>query len=193
MDMGTLDKRLFDGLAVSALTRRLLQPVLMSDVADATTEVLHIGCGTGRLTYALAQAFPGWHIAVLDSDTDLAAAACHRLGVLNQGLRVTRADPPELPYPDSTFDLVIAANVWHRLPQWRTVTVQAHRVLRPGGVLLLTDVRMPRMPRMPSSRTASWSPRLSLTELKVVLSVTGFELTRCTELSTIWYRILATR
>ena len=190
MDMGTLDKRLFAGLAVSALTRRLLQPVLMTGVSDQTTDVLHIGCGTGRLTYALAQAFPGWHIAVLDSDSELAATACHRLGVLNQGLRVTRADPPDLPYPDSTFDLVIAANVWHRLPQWRTVTVQAHRVLRPGGVLLLTDVCMPRMPR---PGTVPWSPRPSLTELKVVLSVTGFELTRCTEVSTVWYRILATR
>ncbi|HZM83864.1 MAG TPA: class I SAM-dependent methyltransferase [Candidatus Limnocylindrales bacterium] len=123
---------------------------------------LHIGCGNGRLTYALAQAFPRWHVSVLDSDSELAAKACHRLSALNQGLRVTRADPPDLPYPDSSFDLVIAANVWHRLPQWRTVTVQAHRVLRSGGTLLLTDLKMPRLPTLSGRSTASRSPQPSV-------------------------------
>jgi len=198
VDMYTVDKKLFASPVACAMTRRLLQPLLAEGDDDKPTDVLHIGCGSGRLTYALAQAFPRWHVSVLDSDSELAAKACHRLGALNQGLRVTRADPPDLPYPDSSFDLVIAANVWHRLPQWRTVTVQAHRVLRTGGTLLLTDLKMPRLPTLSARSTASRSPQPpspqpSLTELKVVLSVTGFELARCTEISGLWYRILATK
>jgi len=94
--METIEKRLLSGRADAALSRRVLPPLLASDTIPATAEVLHIGCGTGQVTHTLARAFPQWRITVLDSDAALLATAFHRLGG-PEGIRVTRAAPPQLP------------------------------------------------------------------------------------------------
>jgi ubiquinone/menaquinone biosynthesis C-methylase UbiE len=165
-------------------------PLLSAGAIVGTADVLHIGCGTGWTTHRLAHAFPEWNITALDSDAELIAKAFHRLGGLGTNVRLSRADPPELPYPDQSFDLVIAAYVWHRLDDWRTVTLNTHRVMRPGAAFVVTDMLKPSIARRRRSQVQR-TP--SLIEVKVALTSAGFRLTRCTEVAGIWYRILAHR
>jgi ubiquinone/menaquinone biosynthesis C-methylase UbiE len=190
MDLQTIEKRILATRPASAASRRMLMPLLSGRATARAADVLHIGCGTGWTTRRLARAFPAWNITALDSDAELIAKAFHRLGDLGERVRVYRADPPELPFPDQSFDLVVAAYVWHRLDDWRTVTLNTHRVMRPGAAFVVTDMLKPsitmRRPSMPQ-RTPS------LIEVKVALTAAGFRLTRCTEFAGIWYRILAHR
>jgi ubiquinone/menaquinone biosynthesis C-methylase UbiE len=190
MDLQTIEKRILATRPASAASRRLLMPLLSEGAIAETADVLHIGCGTGWTTRRLARAFPAWNITALDSDAELIAKAFHRLSSLGESVRVSRADPPELPYPDKSFDLVIAAYVWHRLDDWRTVTLNTYRVMRPGAAFVVTDMLKPSITLRHRS-TPRRTP--SLIEVKVALTAAGFRLTRCTELAGIWYRILAHR
>ncbi len=193
MDTQMIDKRLWTSPLGAVVTWRMLRPVVrLGGPIDVDADVLHIGCGGGRLTEALAQAHPQWRISALDSDTDLVAAAHRRLYRYGPRMRITRADPPELPYRDESFDLVIAAHVWHRLSAWRQVTVEAARVLRRKGVLVLADV--------PGVQLGRWSRHHggaedsgSLTPLKVAVAAAGLELVDSVAVPGLGYRLLALR
>jgi SAM-dependent methyltransferase len=136
MNTQRFEKRLWASALGSAMMWRLLRPVVrIGGPLDVDADVLHIGCGTGRFTETLAQTHPQWRITALDSDPNMIRSAYHRLHKYASRIRIVCAEPPALPYPDASFDLVIAAHVWHRLPTWRAVTLEAARVLRPQGIL----------------------------------------------------------
>ncbi len=99
--------------------------------------ILDIGCGTGANLVFLSEWGEGRGIDF--SPLALNLAHCRRLPRLAQASALT------LPFADQSFDLVTLFDVlYHR---WVTddtqVLKEAHRVLRPGGWLLLTDSAMP--------------------------------------------------
>ena len=46
------------------------------------------------------------------------------------------ADMTALPFPDASFDVVVAVHVFHLVRAWRQAVDEVLRVLRPGGVFL---------------------------------------------------------
>jgi ubiquinone/menaquinone biosynthesis C-methylase UbiE len=187
MKTQTIEKRLWATALGSAMTWRMLQPVVrLGGPFDVDADVLHIGCGTGRFTETLAKTHPQWRITALDSDTDMLSAAHRRLYRYGPRIRIVRADPPALPYPDASFDLVIAAHVWHRLPRWRAVTLEAARVLRPQGLLAITD-----SPVLHVNGRHSEGP--AATPVKVAVTAAGLTLADTTSIPGLGYRIFAYR
>ena len=60
-------------------------------------------------------------------------------GLLEVGLPFERADlNGPLPYEADTFDLVVCANALHRIAYWRFTLREFARILKPGGVLLIS-------------------------------------------------------
>ncbi|MFE9424104.1 class I SAM-dependent methyltransferase [Kitasatospora sp. NPDC006697] len=126
----------------AALVRqgRALDAVLRSALGPGPAEVLDCACGIG--TQALGLALCGHRV----TGTDLSPAAVERAGreALRRGLelpaRVT--DMRELPFEDGTFDAVVCAD--NSLPHLltaadvRAALGEMRRVLRPGGLLLLS-------------------------------------------------------
>jgi len=101
--------------------------------------VLELGCGTGRLLAPLART--GIPLVGVDRSAAMLAAArlrARRLLVRHRP-RVARADIRALPFPDATFDMVIAP--YGMLQSLVTdaaleaTLAEAVRVLRPGGLL----------------------------------------------------------
>jgi ubiquinone/menaquinone biosynthesis C-methylase UbiE len=98
---------------------------------------LEIGAGTGFFSLNLHQAGVLREIHLTDISAGMVAAAkgnAVRLGLVIEG-RV--ADAEHLPYPDSTFDLVLGHAVLHHLPDVEQCVREMLRVLRPGGRLVV--------------------------------------------------------
>jgi len=175
------------------LTQRVIVPHLWADAAlPERADVLQLGCGAGGETEGWARRFSSWRITATDYDPYMVTRAAQRLAFLGERVRVARADATALPYADRTFDLVVAVHVWHHVGDWRTATVEAHRVLRPDGALLLADFVVPvgmarKYPRLLPSGT------YTLPEVLAALSACGFTPDVRTGRGNLWYRVLARR
>lgn len=113
-----------------------LLPLLGLVRADWT--VADLGVGTGTLAETLAP-FAGKVIGVDRSEQMLAAAALRLAGAANVELR--RGELERLPLADGEIDLAILALVLHHVVQPPQVLAEVKRALRPGGRLLLLDMR----------------------------------------------------
>jgi ubiquinone/menaquinone biosynthesis C-methylase UbiE len=105
--------------------------------------VIDVGAGTGTGTLALARQLPTAEVIALDVDAEMLA---HLRGkALASGLadRVAtiQADLDQ-PWPDSleTADLVWAANSLHHLGDPARAIAQISQILRPGGLLAVTEL-----------------------------------------------------
>ena len=100
----------------------------------AGRRVLDAGCGAGALSAALLER--GATVAGIDSSRGLLALAAERLGDKADLHHGDLRDP--LPFNDETFDLVVTSLVMHYLPDWNPALREFHRVLSPGGRLVIS-------------------------------------------------------
>jgi SAM-dependent methyltransferase len=102
---------------------RQLSPKLHGDYLD-------VGAGNGELIALVTREFP------------VTARACdYRADLLKiEGIAVDVANlnSEPLPYPDASFDLVTCTEVIEHLENFRAALREMHRVLRPGGVLIVS-------------------------------------------------------
>ena len=105
--------------------------------ADADWTVGDLGCGTGRMTAALAP-FVG-HVIAVDGSAAMLQAAKKRLqGFDNVELR--RGDVEDLPIDEGRLDAATLALVLHHLPEPPRALAEVARVLKPQGRLLIIDM-----------------------------------------------------
>lgn len=94
---------------------------------------LDVGCGVGTEAGHLASA--GWQVAGID----LCQSALARAAATHHGVAFLRADLRSLPFADHSFDAAVDRGCFHYLaPADRSLySAGLHRVLKPGGKLLL--------------------------------------------------------
>ncbi|MEU0399526.1 class I SAM-dependent methyltransferase [Streptomyces sp. NPDC006197] len=100
-------------------------------VPPGARTLLDLACGTGLVTERLAR--PGLRVYGAD-----AAHAMVRVAAGRTPGRAVRADARRLPLPDASLDAVAAVWLLHLVPFAADVVAEAARVLRPGGVLVVT-------------------------------------------------------
>ena len=123
-------------LVVGSLTRSMRRRRRQIAPPTRGLRVLDIGCGTGADLQPYARA--GARVFGVDRSPSMLRVARRRLGS-DADLRL--CDAVRLPFPDDTFDLVMASLTLHEIaPADRgSVIGQMRRVLRNGGKILLTD------------------------------------------------------
>ena len=109
--------------------------------------ILDLGCGGGR--HAFEAARRGAHVVALDRSPAETAEVAGLLGAMRAtgeapaaalGTAVT-GDAFALPFPDATFDHVVASEVLEHLDDDETAMAELARVLRPGGTMAVTVPR----------------------------------------------------
>lgn len=105
---------------------------------DKHAVVADLGCGTGRFTAALAP-FVEQVYAIDNSDAMLAAAA-KRLGAVSN-VQLQRGALEQLPLPSERVDIAILSMVLHYVTEPERVLSEAARILKPGGKLVIADLR----------------------------------------------------
>lgn len=98
--------------------------------------VLDVGCGTGVLLEALARLVPEAESAGVDRSAAMLSVAESRL---DDGVLLCRAGAEALPFVDESFDRVVSTSVFHFVHERVAALREMHRVLRPGGTLVITD------------------------------------------------------
>ena len=106
---------------------------------DPGARILDYGCGYGRLAGELHQR--GFEAV---EGVDLSPGLITRAREQWPGLRFSVIDtPPELSYPDESFDAVLLFAVLTCIPTdagQRELVAELRRLLRPGGLLYLSDM-----------------------------------------------------
>ncbi|WP_205012871.1 class I SAM-dependent methyltransferase [Sphingomonas panacisoli] len=139
------------------VSSRWLKPQVLKSLLDqhawrGDEAVLDIGCGRGLVAIAAARRAPHGYVTGIDlwQEVDLAGnspAAIHANAVaagVADRLTVDTGDARALPYPDASFDVVASMTAIHNIPDaaGRTTAIaEAWRVTRPGGQILIYDIR----------------------------------------------------
>ena len=106
--------------------------------------LLDLGCGAGR--HAFEALRRGARVVAFDYDEGelkdvagmTAAMASEGQVPAAGGSACVRGDATRLPYPDASFDRIIAAEVLEHIPADDAAIAELSRVLRPGGTMAVT-------------------------------------------------------
>lgn len=99
--------------------------------------VLELGCGVGSLWTTCPERIPaGWNLTLSDLSEGMLKAAWRNLVVTGRGIKFEQIDAQAIPYPDETFDIVIANFMLYHVPDRHKALAEIQRVLRVGGHLV---------------------------------------------------------
>jgi SAM-dependent methyltransferase len=103
--------------------------------------ILEIGCGTGNLLLLIQRLHPQAEVVGLDPDPKALARARRKAEREVLPVQLDRGFAQKLAYPDTSFDRVFSAFMFHHLgPDEKEKTLrEVRRVLKPGGSLHLLD------------------------------------------------------
>jgi SAM-dependent methyltransferase len=124
---------------LGAYTERLEHDLVLRLAGTvAGARVLDAGCGDGVLSVALAAR--GARVVGLDADERMLAAGRARARSQGALLDFVRGTVERLPFPDASFDLVVAVTVMCFVRERGRVLAEFRRVLVPGGHLVIGEL-----------------------------------------------------
>jgi ubiquinone/menaquinone biosynthesis C-methylase UbiE len=132
----TFDDEAGHGL-VDERQRQAWHDLIAELVGPEPRRVLDVGCGTGFLAFRFAEL--GHEVAGVDLAPQMIDQARRKAAESGLAVELAVADATSLPFPDDSFDVVVARHVIWNLPEPQRGLDEWLRVLRPGGLLALVE------------------------------------------------------
>ncbi len=101
--------------------------------------VLELGGGSGAMAAEILRRFPEVTLTLSDLDPSMLMRARETLEPFGERAMVEEADATSLPFADHEFDAVVSFVMLHHVGAWETALAEATRVLKPSGLLLVSD------------------------------------------------------
>jgi SAM-dependent methyltransferase len=124
-----------DAAAYGEFMGRYSEPLAaqFADAVDARAgqRALDVGAGPGALTAVLVERLGAHAVTAVDPSAAFVSALRRRLPEVD----IRQAKAERLPFPDKTFDLVLAQLVVHFMDDPQAGIAEMARVARPGGVV----------------------------------------------------------
>lgn len=120
-------------------------------------KIIDLGCGTGRLIAQIKRRFPAKNakITVVDISDEMLKITKRKF----HDVDCINADATDLPFPDNSFDIAIAAFLIVHIRDLNKTFDEIYRILKPKGILILTNVNQRKAPKLKA-------PKLKNSKLK---------------------------
>jgi len=129
--------RVYDWLWARYMNQTL--PVVQRTAAVVPGErVLDLACGTGELVRRILEKEPGAKLVGVDLAPGMVERARAKLDD-QSNVQLEQVDAHDLPFADTSFDVVVCANTFHYFSHPETVLTEATRVLCPEGRFVVLD------------------------------------------------------
>ena len=104
--------------------------------------LLDLGTGTGRLAIEAVSQHPNAHVVAADFTLEMMKVGNH--GDRTQALAWCAADALHVPFPDKSFDAVVAGFLLRNVKDLEKCLIEQLRILKLGGKLVTLDTTRPK-------------------------------------------------
>jgi ubiquinone/menaquinone biosynthesis C-methylase UbiE len=125
--------------ALGAITERV-ETKLVFELAGPLSGQRVLDVGTGDGNYAIEAATRGAIVTALDTEPEMLAATRVRAAARGAAVMLQQGRAEALPFPDNSFDVVVAITVLCFVPDAALAVREMARVLAPGGRLVLGEL-----------------------------------------------------
>lgn len=155
--------------------------------------LLDIGCGTGYLIDLLQKQKNALYCG-LDLSPEMLKMAKEKL---SESVCLTEGSSDKLPYEDSSFDIVTCIQSFHHYPNPEKAMAEAYRVLKKGGLYILSDTGYGGIPKwfynhfiLKIANTGDYAV-YSIKDIEKLMIKSGFEIESAQKIDRFVYTIVA--
>jgi len=116
-----------------------LKQLAGTNAPDSFNRLMDVGCGQGRVFSLLQQAFSPKQIVGVDIDPRLLERAAQSARECGCPVELKRSSVTRLDLPDASIDVIFCHQLIHHVANQEGALRELHRVLAPGGMLLLAE------------------------------------------------------
>ena len=119
-----------------AVSRAVTDSIVRQAHLTHTSKILEAGIGTGRIGLPLLER--GYALVGVDLSTAMMGKLQEKIIGQDYRLTLVQSDVNVFPFPDASFDCVYAVHLYHLVANWQNALAEAVRVIKPGGVMLVS-------------------------------------------------------